>query len=269
MHTAGLTVNVGGAALHVQMMGDLEARPILFLHGGGGSLADFEALFPGLDEFCCVFMDLRGHGKSTLGNVPMSYPRLAEDIEAAIDQLDIDRPVVFGHGDGGTAALELAARGRRDIAGIIVLAAHAWRPHARHFETFLGRVTPQIWRRTFPESASDYESLNPDGDFNRFFTQLSGMWRNVADGNYPGDRIADIRCPALILGGEHDHLISVDETLAIYRTIPNAHLGIIPYGSHMIHAEQPDHIKPFICDFMLFLDDYEEPPGAALAPAAR
>lgn len=269
MHTAGQTVHVGGAALHVRTMGDPDARPLLFLHGGSGSLADFEAIFPALDEFHCVFVDTRGHGRSTLGRATMSYSRLADDIEAVIDHLDLDRPVVFGHSDGGTVALELASRAHTELAGIITLGANAWRPSDRVFETFLGRITPTLWRHRFPGSVEDYEAMNPDGNFDRFFTQLSGMWRNVADGNYPGERIRQIRCPALILGGEHDHLVSVDETIEIYRAIPNAHLGVIPYASHMIHAEQPDHISPFICDFMLFLDDREAPQGAALIPQTR
>ncbi|MEC7764021.1 MAG: alpha/beta hydrolase [Pseudomonadota bacterium] len=266
---AGQTVNVGGAALHVQTMGDADARPLIFLHGGAGNLADFEGIFPDLDEFNCVFIDTRGHGRSTLGRETMSYPRLADDVQAVIEQLDLNQPVVFGHADGGTVALELAARGHGDLAGIITLGAHAWRPSDSVFETYLGRITPELWRRKYPGAAEEYEAANPDGDFNRFFTQLSGMWRNVADGNYPGDKIRQIRCPALILGGEHDHFVSVDETIEIYRAIPTAHLGIIPYASHMVHAEQPDHISPFICDFMLFLDDRETPQGAALIPQTR
>jgi valacyclovir hydrolase len=269
MHTTGTTVQVGGAAIHVQTMGDPDARPILFLHGGAGSLAEFEDLYPGLDEFCCVFMDLRGHGRSTLGKRPMSYPQLADDVEAVIDALDLDRPVLLGHSDGGTAALEVAARGRVAINGVITLSARAWRPRPSVLETHIGRMTPELFRRTSPAAVADYEAINPEADFDRFFTQVAGMWRDVGDGNYPGDRVERIRCQTLVLGGEHDHLVSVEETIALARAIPHAHLGIVPYGSHSLHAEQPGHIQPFICDFMLFMDDYQSPHGEALIPQAR
>jgi pimeloyl-ACP methyl ester carboxylesterase len=269
MHKTGMKIHVGGAALHVQIMGDASARPILFLHRGAGSLADFEYLLPELDQHCCVLLDLRGHGQSTLGRDTMSYPRLAADIEAVIGELDIDAPVLLGHADGGTAALEVAARGRAPISGIVTLAARAWRPSDQVIATHIGKATPSFWRSWFPEDVALFEAHNPEPDFDRFFGQVAGMWRNVADTNYPGPRVREIQCPTLVLGGEHDHLVSVDETLDLWRAVPNAHLGVLPYASHMVHCEEPDQVAPFVDDFMGFLDDDATPCTSGALDAVR
>lgn len=68
------------------------------------------------------------------------------------------------------------------------------------------------------------------------------MWRNDTPGNYPGPLARSVRCPALIFGGDEDHLVPRQETVALAEAIENARLGIIPFGSHVPHRDHPDRI---------------------------
>lgn len=58
-------------------------------------------------HFTVLTFDARGQGKTTLGNGPISYGRLAADTVRLMDMLDIPSAHFFGHSDGGCIQLEL------------------------------------------------------------------------------------------------------------------------------------------------------------------
>jgi pimeloyl-ACP methyl ester carboxylesterase len=103
----------------------------------------------------------------------------------------------------------------------------------------------------FPDTVARYERLNPQPDFDRFFGELADMWRDRScPGNYPGELAAEIGCPALIIGGDADHLVPRAETVRLANTILGARLGLAPGGGHIVHQERVDRITPWILDFL-------------------
>ena len=51
-----------------------------------------------------IGIDLRGHGRSTLGNTPLTYARHEADVRAVLDALGITRCAMFGFSDGGVVS---------------------------------------------------------------------------------------------------------------------------------------------------------------------
>lgn len=250
MHRPGRVIESAGARLHAQETGDPSGRPLLFLHGGGGTLQDFEPLIGAFASHRCVLMDSRGHGASTLGDAPLRYPRLAEDAEAVIAAFGLERPAVIGHSDGGITALHLALRGTQPLAGIAPIAANGFPPAPEILETIYRPMTAARWRETFPESVALYEKRNPEPDFDRFFAALSALWLDAGPGNYPGEAVRKIDLPALVLGGDADPLATRAETIALAEALPNADLGLVPFAGHSLPEERPDWIVPFIRAFL-------------------
>lgn len=247
------TVHTEGAALRTRRFGNAAGRPLLFLHGGLGSMEDFNVLLPGLQHFQCILLDTRGHGGSTLG-LPLDYARLAADAEAVIAYFNLAEPVVIGHSDGGIAAIRLAATGHRKPAGLILIATHTDPPPQDMLDGMFARLTARIWRMKFPESVARYEQLNPQADFDRLFEATLSMWRDTSPGNYPADLARNIACPTLVLGGDQDHLIPRDITVDLAKRIPDARLGILPFGSHAMFQEEPEVVLSFMQRFIEALD---------------
>ena len=76
------------------------------------SIAGEDALLrPWINEltkhFRVLSFDARGQGKTTLGDGPISYGRLAADTVRLMDALNIPSAHFFGHSDGGCIQLEL------------------------------------------------------------------------------------------------------------------------------------------------------------------
>ncbi|MBK4216201.1 alpha/beta hydrolase [Paracoccus caeni] len=250
MRKNGSKIEANGASIHVEETGNPHGRELLFLHGGGGSLDDWDGVIDAFEDCRCVLIDSRGHGASTLGTDPLSYRLLAADAETVIAERQMTSPVIIGHSDGGITGLHVAARGNRRLSGLVTIGANGDAPATTVMRNIYDLLTPEKWRGRFPETVEHYQSLNPEPDFEKFFKALLSMWRNTATGNYPGRIAQTIRCPALIIGGDEDHLVLRDETVALANAIAGAKLGLIAFGSHVPHQDQPELVLPLIKTFL-------------------
>lgn len=249
-HNPGRTISVNGARLHVEERGDDAGPEILFLHGGAGTIDDWDCVIDTFADCRCVLLDTRGHGASTMGGGDLTYPRLAQDAEAVIAGCGLSSPIIIGHSDGGITGIHVAARGKAKLRGLATIGAHGDVPRADILRNVYAPLTPAKWRARFPDMIALYEKLNPEPDFDRLFTQLLAMWRNAGPGNYPGELASRIGCPALIVAGDNDHLVPREETVQLAGAIKGARLGIIPYGSHVPHWEHPDRVIPYLRQFV-------------------
>src|SRR5664280_926446 len=107
-----MRVSVSDIELFVHEMG--EGRPLLALHGGPGLDGSF--WFPGLDPLAdegwrILAPDLRANGRSQAGDPGhWTVPRMADDVEALIEALELKRPVVMGWSFGSFVAQSHMAR---------------------------------------------------------------------------------------------------------------------------------------------------------------
>ncbi len=134
-HTRGAALTLDGAQLYCETFGPADAPVLLMLHGGLGSLTELNPIAARLaGRLRLVGVDLRGHGRSALGNPPLTYARHEADVRAVLDALGVARCAVFGFSDGGIVAYRLAAAAPERITRLATLGAQ-WRLRAmtRHW----------------------------------------------------------------------------------------------------------------------------------------
>lgn len=111
-----------GVRLHVDATGFPGSRPIVFVHGYSQSRLCWRRQFDsGLaDDFRLVAFDIRGHGDSGKPRDAYDDPGLwADDVQAVLDGLDRDDPVLVGWSYGGLVVSDyLAVHGTDDVAGV-------------------------------------------------------------------------------------------------------------------------------------------------------
>ena len=158
-HHSGQHLDVDGARIYVERIGEPDRPCLVLLHGGIGTLADFNPALPALcDDFQLLGIDSRGRGRSTLGRGGLSYQRMQRDVEEVLRQLRIERPSVLGFSDGGIVGYRLAAAGVARIARLATIGA-TW--HSRHIEPvkdIFAKVTAGSWREKFPDSVDTSRS---------------------------------------------------------------------------------------------------------------
>jgi 3-oxoadipate enol-lactonase len=65
--------------------------------------------------------------------------------------------------------------------------------------------------------------------------------------------LSSINVPALIITGEEDALIPVDESRAMAAAVSGARLEIVPRAGHLANLEQPDAFNNALHEFLTTL----------------
>mgnify|MGYP000007957126 CR=1 FL=1 len=238
-----------GASLHYQTGGKADAPVLVLLHGGFGSIDDFAALLPRLQEhFRLIAIDTRGHGRSTLGQAPLSYAQIADDTRHILNTLGIARFALFGFSDGGTAAYRIGAADP-GVEKIITVGAHWHYDNLRDLHAMFGQITVDFVRENMPQQAAAYEAQNPEADLNQLTGRLQAMWLDNSTSAYPNETISRIGAPVLAIRGEDDFLLSLPDLAALKKHLPKAHLMNIPFASHEAIREEPDMLWAAIMAF--------------------
>ena len=113
---------VNGIRLHYSDQG--EGQPLVMLHGLSDDGTFWAPLAPLLSPpWRVVAPDLRGHGKSDRPPGPYHLARLADDVAALLDVLDIRSAHLAGLSMGSAVALEVAARRPEAVRSLTLLSA--------------------------------------------------------------------------------------------------------------------------------------------------
>lgn len=253
-HSGDWLATGDGARLYYEVIGDPLAPALLMLHGGFGSIADFNRLLPLLGSGRrTIGIDSRGHGRSTLGTAALSYEQISRDIERVLDHLSIDTLSIIGFSDGGIAAYRFAATSTRTIEKLLTIGAdYVLRPDDP-VVPLLSTMDAATWRTQSPAAVAAYETLNPEpANYDRFVEATLRMWLSDDALDYPGEAmLRAIRCPTMIVRGDEDHLFPAAKALEIRTLIEHSVLFNIPYASHTAFADRPEL---FIAGLRLFFD---------------
>ncbi|QAU36033.1 alpha/beta hydrolase [Janthinobacterium sp. 17J80-10] len=219
---------------------------IVFLHEGLGCLSIWEDWPQRLcDASGCrgLVFSRYGYGHSSQRSPQQDWPsdyltrEAHENLPALFVALGIDpardKPVLFGHSDGGTIALQYAARFPQAIAGVISVAAHV-------FTETIGyeRIChlQNAWRTGGLREKLARLHDNPEGVFNGW----SSLWLS------PGfqawnitPELASIRCPLLAVQGRQDQYGTLAQLDAIKLQVAQAELLTLEASRHVPHLEQP------------------------------
>mgnify|MGYP002740905587 CR=1 FL=1 len=145
------TLHYQNAKLSYQLGGKADAPAIVLLHGGLGSAEDFAPLLPRLQaHFRTLAIDTRGHGRSTRGDVPLTYAQTADDARQIIEAVGLRQFHLFGFSDGGVTAYRIAAADAR-VQSVLTVGAQ-W--HSRDTPREMMASPAPIWTRWLPTCAA-------------------------------------------------------------------------------------------------------------------
>lgn len=216
---------------------------IVLIHGFGMDRTiwrDLASTF--LDRWRVILPDLRGHGQSEAPGGVYEMPFLADDLVRLLDHLQINQAAVCGHSMGGYVALAFAAQypQRLSVLGLIASRADADNEEKKQSrfsmiedvrekgsiivaESLAPKLShdPAVVRRAFDL----IERTSPQG--------LTGSLEGMARRPDRRDLLAKIDVPALIVAGEEDRIIPLDEAVEMASLLQQGELLTIPEAGHM------------------------------------
>lgn len=231
-----------GAQLHYQLGGEETAPVMVLLHGGLGSIGDFSALLPRLQQqFRVVALDTRGHGRSTFGHAALTYAQAADDVRQLLRHLQIQRYSLFGFSDGGTTAYRLAVT-NTEVEKVITVGADWHKDHLSEVRPMFESLDRDFVQANMPNQLATYLAQNPEADVEKFIASLKAMWLDESDSGYPNQNIRHIQAPVLAIRGEEDFLHSLADWAALKNELPQVHLMNVPFAAHEAIKEQPEMV---------------------------
>jgi len=250
-HNSGHTVDIDGAKIYFEEIGNQEQPVLLLLHGGLEDIENLNSIAAYCaEDFRVIGVDSRGHGKSTLGGHQLTYERLQFDIEALLQHLDIATVNIVGFSDGGIVAYRIAASHNVTVTKLITMGA-SWSEHdVVKAEGMLKTITPESAKEIFAENFARYQQINPDPDFDTLVQSAVAMWLDTTRTGHPNDSVKDISAKTLLMRGDHDFLVSLESLTELQTNIAESSFMNVPFAEHAVYEEQPQVIEMILKQFL-------------------
>jgi len=247
-----------------------QGQSLLFIHGLGSSVHDWEAQVPFFSkQYQVVTFDVRGHGKSDKPTGPYSIQLFALDTAELIKSLRIDKTHVIGISIGGMIAFELAIKAPDLVRNLVIVNSRPdpmVRTLKERFKAFqrlliihlLGiRKIAQIQsKRLFPDRQHKelrrlFVERRTENDKQAYLDSLRAIynWSVTA-------HLGAIRCPVLVIAGDKDYR-PISEKEAYVAKMPRAELVVITNSRHATHMERPDQFNQVVIRFLSRSDTNE------------
>lgn len=250
-HLSGRYFEADDAKLYFEEAGNPAGKPLVMLHGGFGSLADFNSILGNLpDQFRIIGIDFRGHGKSTLGSKPLTYKQYQSDVRCILEHLGVHSYSLFGFSDGGIVAYRLAAQQPQEVEALVTVGSQFRLYKDDPVFEILSAMTAETWKGMFPESVEYYMSVNPNPDFSALVQAVVALWTDQSSTGYPYDGITTIHAPTLIIRGDADPLLSLNEAAELQEKIEGGNFFNIPFSGHEVHKDAPDLLLAVLNEFL-------------------
>ena len=215
-----------------------QGKPLLLIHGNGGSIGAFSQNIPYLSKkYKVIALDSRSQGKSEDLCDSLSFEMMADDEAVLLDSMHIDSAYVLGWSDGGINALLLAMRHPHKVIKLASTGANLWPDSTA--------IIPSLWKNDksyFEKNRSKQQRTAKEKNDWKLFS-LDWYQPTITL-----DALHHIKCPSLIIGGDHD-LIRVEHTVQIYQNIPHASLWILPDSGHATLIEYADEFNQKVDEF--------------------
>lgn len=264
-----------GASIHVAEKG--HGRPLLLLHGVTLQWWVWGAQFNTLsDRYRVMAWDMRGHGRSTVGDEGITLEAIADDLATVLEKLDLHDAIVIGHSMGGMALGRFCGR-HEDVmvercGGLVFLDTSAApfalppaleaNPRAQEIArrlAYAGTSRPRV-RYSWPDSNASVLMVRSAFGRSPSFTAISDVrrmleamdpdnlveaGRALVDHDVRSD-LAHVKVPAMVVVGSNDMLTPVRQARVLAEAIPGSLLRVLPGVGHQTMQEAPERLAELV-----------------------
>jgi 3-oxoadipate enol-lactonase len=261
-----MKAKINGAEIFYADVGDKSVTPIVLVHGFPFN-SDMWA--PQIDALKAAFRvityDVRGHGRSEVGDGQYTLEMFVDDLIALLDHLRLDKVVLCGLSMGGYIALRAVERNPERCRAVILADTTS---NADSNEAKLRRAASikrikstgvKPYAEEFPKAV-----LSPQTHQKR--TDVVEMVRGMIQSNSPigicgallamaartdtTASLSKVSDPALILVGQEDKTTPPELSEKMHQLIPNSELQIVPNAAHLSNLENPEGFNSHLLNFL-------------------
>ena len=258
------SINVGDIQLAYTDTG--LGQPVVLLHGYPFNRSLWNEQVSALsNSYRVITPDLRGFGESDATRGPATMNRMAQDVAALLDHLDISRAVIGGLSMGGYVVLAFYKLFPSRVRGLILAdtRAQADTEEGKHTrfqqadkalaEGMAGIADSMLPKLLTPETVSKHPEVvkrvrdmmlktKPEG--------AAGALLGMAERDDQTTLLSHITCPTLILVGREDPITPVVDSEKMNRAIAGSRLVVIGNAAHVSNLERTDQFNEELMRFL-------------------
>ncbi|MDO5848361.1 MAG: alpha/beta hydrolase [Methanobrevibacter sp.] len=220
--------------------------PVVLIHGFSDDLHYWDHTTKVLKKYFTVIrIDLRGHGKTPIGEKNVDNHLLARDIAELLKKLYIEKCHVIGFSLGGSVAMDIALNNPKLVKSLVLISTFA--SHNDHiiakfkelnkalkksYETFFDVIIPYVMPKEIIEENID--KLNKVKEL-KASTENTEDLRKVLYGSAQYnelDKIKRINCKTLIIAAREDDLVPCENSLLMCERINKSDIALYDYVKH-------------------------------------
>lgn len=210
--------------------------------------------------------DLRGHGDSPVIQGPHSMDLFADDLNALLDGLGIQEKIILcGLSMGGYVTFAFFRKYAHRLRGLILTATRA----APDSEQALAARDQAIQTAVEKGVNPIFESMAPKLLSPQTASKLPAMLdlaMTVMRRTPPSTVVKDLQAlkarqdsrptlprinlPTLIIHGEDDQIVPIQEAREMQAQIPGSRLAAVPAAGHLLNLEQPQIFNRAVQEFL-------------------
>ncbi len=267
-------VNLAGIG-EVHYLATGHGPPVVLLHGLGASAVAWRYNIHALSQRYAVFApDMPGHGDSAKPEVRYDTEFGLRFLQQFLDVLHLERPILMGNSTGGFLALAWAMRHPGWAQALVLLDIPgmgkevAWplrlaalpgigRLLAVADVATGGRFAPRLFHH--PERVDPrvrLELLNLLKQPGAIRAVLSALRSGIGPMGLRSSLLlvqhgdSSLPAPTLVVWGEEDRILPVEQARRFARRFPGAQLHILPDCGHWPQMEQPDAFNDVVSAFL-------------------
>lgn len=226
-------------------------KTLILLHGAIGAKDQLQPLATQLGELYRVYtFSFSGHGGESLADEPISIDLFSRELKAFIDDHQLTDVSVFGYSMGGYVALYFSLRFPGIINKIVTLATKfEWSEAIAAKEVQM--LDPEKIAIKLPAFAETLEKRHAPNSWKQLLLNTAGMMMEMGQNN--PIKLTDfqaINIPVMLMLGDRDKMVSLDETVSVYKSIPKAHMAVLPNTQHPIEQVDIKLLSQLIITFV-------------------
>ncbi|HKQ57083.1 MAG TPA: alpha/beta fold hydrolase [Candidatus Eisenbacteria bacterium] len=210
-------VEINGVNYYYEIRG--KGEPLLLLHGGLGSI---DMLGPNLDFLAAhrhvIAVDLHGHGRTTLGDRPISPIDMGDDLAILLEKVGHPQVDVLGYSMGGAVALRLAIQHPSAVRRLALVSAgfaqEGFYPEMLPMQAQVGAAMAEQMKET--PMYKTYMAVAPNpSDFPRLLDRMGEWMRKPYNW---AEEVRTLTMPVLLIYGDSD-MIRLEHAVEFYHLL--------------------------------------------------
>lgn len=222
---------------------------LLLLHGAIGAAAQLVPLSESLKSHYIVHnLTFSGHGGKPMPE-DFAIATFADDVLNYLADNNIASANIFGYSMGGYVALYLAKHHPDKVKKVFTLGTKfRWDADIAQRETKM--LDAEKIEAKIPAYAKYLEQLHHPADWKLVLQKTATMMTAMGNDNplHPGDH-KKIQLPVMIGIGDSDAMVTLEETIEVFRNLSDANLIVFPNMQHPIEKAPVEKLRKEIIGF--------------------